>query len=116
MTPAGIEPATFRFVAQHLNHCATAVPEYSDVVASYGVTCVTSFIKIGPMVAKLKLKATRGTPALSLSLSLSHTHTHTHTHTRRDYSSSGLRAAQADILILPRPTRTAFASPPQSCP
>jgi len=28
MTPAGIEPATFRFVAQHLNHCATAVPHY----------------------------------------------------------------------------------------
>ena len=26
MKPAGIEPATFRFVAQHLNHCATAVP------------------------------------------------------------------------------------------
>ena len=25
-TPSGIEPATFRFVAQHLNHCATAVP------------------------------------------------------------------------------------------
>ena len=25
-TPAGIEPATFLFVAQHLNHCATAVP------------------------------------------------------------------------------------------
>ena len=24
--PAGIEPATFWFVAQHLNHCATAVP------------------------------------------------------------------------------------------
>jgi len=23
---AGIEPATFRFVAQHINHCATAVP------------------------------------------------------------------------------------------
>ena len=28
LTPAGIEPATFRFVAQHLNHCATAVPYY----------------------------------------------------------------------------------------
>jgi len=28
MTPAGIEPATFQFVAQHLNHCATAVPIY----------------------------------------------------------------------------------------
>ena len=26
LTPAGIEPATFRFVAQHINHCATAVP------------------------------------------------------------------------------------------
>ena len=27
MTPAGIKPATFRLVAQHLNHCATAVPQ-----------------------------------------------------------------------------------------
>ena len=26
MTPSGIEPTTFRFVVQHLNHCATAVP------------------------------------------------------------------------------------------
>ena len=26
MPPPGIEPATFRLVAQHLNHCATAVP------------------------------------------------------------------------------------------
>ena len=26
MTPSGIEPATFRFVAQHLNHFVTAVP------------------------------------------------------------------------------------------
>jgi len=25
-TPSGIEPATFRFVAQRLKHCATAVP------------------------------------------------------------------------------------------
>jgi len=29
LTPAGIEPATYRFVAQHLNHCATAVPNIS---------------------------------------------------------------------------------------
>jgi hypothetical protein len=28
MTPSGIEPVTFRFVAQKLNHCATAVPKY----------------------------------------------------------------------------------------
>jgi len=26
MTPSGIEQATFQFVAQHLSHCATAVP------------------------------------------------------------------------------------------
>ena len=31
MTPAGIEPATFRFVAQHLNHCATAVRNLTAV-------------------------------------------------------------------------------------
>ena len=29
MTLARIEPATFRFVAQHLNHCATARNVYS---------------------------------------------------------------------------------------
>ena len=29
-TPSGIEPATFRFVAQHLNHCATAVPAVNN--------------------------------------------------------------------------------------
>jgi len=26
MTPSGIEPVTFRFVAQHLNHCYITVP------------------------------------------------------------------------------------------
>jgi len=25
LTPGGIEPATFRFVAQHLNHCPTRI-------------------------------------------------------------------------------------------
>jgi len=28
LTPAGIEPATFRFVAQNFNHCATAAPHF----------------------------------------------------------------------------------------
>ena len=31
MTPFGIEPGTFRFVAQHLNHCATVVLKQSKV-------------------------------------------------------------------------------------
>jgi len=31
MTPAGIELATFQFVAQHLNHCATMVPSICRV-------------------------------------------------------------------------------------
>jgi hypothetical protein len=26
MTPSEIEPATFRFVVQYLNHCVTTVP------------------------------------------------------------------------------------------
>ena len=33
MTPAGIEPATFRFVAQHLKHCVTAVPQIYQVAS-----------------------------------------------------------------------------------
>jgi len=37
LTPAGIEPATFRFVAQHLNHCATAVPIVLYMVGNINV-------------------------------------------------------------------------------
>ena len=33
MTPSGIEPANFQLVAQHLNHCATAVPHYIKIVS-----------------------------------------------------------------------------------
>jgi len=39
LTPAGIEPATFRFVAQHPNHCATAVPPVSYVQKD--ITCTS---------------------------------------------------------------------------
>ena len=35
MTPPGIEPTTFRFVGQHLNHCATAVPIWISVLLLY---------------------------------------------------------------------------------
>ena len=37
LTSAEIEPATFRFVAQHLNHCATVVPMYIHV---YNCMCM----------------------------------------------------------------------------
>ena len=37
MTPSGIEPATFRFVAQHLNHCATAVPRTIVSTGKYNI-------------------------------------------------------------------------------
>jgi len=47
MTPAGIKPATFRFVAQHLNHCATAGPislnvEYLSLLADFNETSIFS--------------------------------------------------------------------------
>jgi len=32
LAKAGIEPATFRFVAQHLTHCATAVTQIITVL------------------------------------------------------------------------------------
>jgi len=32
LIPAGIEPATFQFVAQHLNHCATTVPNLFEYI------------------------------------------------------------------------------------
>ena len=35
LTLAGIEPATFRFVAQHLDHCATAVPPTRKGILHY---------------------------------------------------------------------------------
>ena len=39
MTPAGIEPAAFRFVAQHLNHCAIAVPIINIIIINYYDDC-----------------------------------------------------------------------------
>ena len=38
MTPAGIDPATFRIVAQHLNHSATAVTLRVLVQSNYSTT------------------------------------------------------------------------------
>ena len=35
LTPAGIEPATFRFGTQHLNDCTTAVPKSYVILITY---------------------------------------------------------------------------------
>jgi len=43
LTPSGIEPATSRFVAQHLNHCATAVTTDAATSAKFNdSTCIFS--------------------------------------------------------------------------
>jgi len=41
MTPSGIEPATFRFVVQRLNHCATAVPQ-TVLISLYSINWLVS--------------------------------------------------------------------------
>jgi len=47
LTPAGIEPAIFRFVAQHLNHCATAVPLKSgDILQNFSNYIPESFQEV----------------------------------------------------------------------
>jgi len=40
MTPAEFEPVTFRFVAQHLNHCATAVPSCMVLIPKADYTII----------------------------------------------------------------------------
>ena len=48
MTPSAIEPATFRFVAQRLNHCATAVPLIKRV--NYIVVLVVLLLLVAVVV------------------------------------------------------------------
>ena len=52
MTPSGIEPATYRFVTQHLNHCATAVP----VQASISVE--SCYVPLVSLVLRLRMSGT----------------------------------------------------------
>ena len=52
MTPAGIEAATFRFVAQHLNHCATAAHTHTH-------THTHIYIDISPLI-NLGIRSRRG--------------------------------------------------------
>ena len=43
MTPSRNESATFRFVAQYINHCATAIPTKRDIQKSSGATAQQGF-------------------------------------------------------------------------
>jgi len=43
LTLAGIEPETFRFAAQHLTHCATAVPHFNTTYIVILATCFDSY-------------------------------------------------------------------------
>jgi hypothetical protein len=46
MTPSGIEPATFRFVAQYLNYCATISVPYIYIHTLYIYTYMYTYIHI----------------------------------------------------------------------
>jgi hypothetical protein len=49
MTPSGIEPATLRFVPQHLNHCATSVPHiYIRPNTENAIVCTVKVTHLRP--------------------------------------------------------------------
>jgi hypothetical protein len=59
MTPSGMEPATFRFVAQYLNHCATIsgpIHKQYVVVCRTGVVSSVSSILIHMFTRNLWLR------------------------------------------------------------
>ena len=55
LTAAGIKPTTFRFVAKHLNHCATAVPSYRQVVQS-NTNCLNLILTPRAIIVDIKKK------------------------------------------------------------
>ena len=58
MTHAGIEPATFQFVPQHLNHCTTVVPPSRPVQACNGIALPHLYISCSVYVGfKIKMDA-----------------------------------------------------------
>jgi len=59
MTPGGIEPTTFRFVAQHLNHCATAVPVFYVIAHKHNINTGRIVIRLATSI-KLRDKETGG--------------------------------------------------------
>jgi hypothetical protein len=55
VTPSGIDPATLRFVAQCLNHCATPYPVQSVYTCVFYLHCSVLFILIYDATASLRL-------------------------------------------------------------
>jgi len=53
MTPSGIESAAFRFVAQHLNHCATAVLQLCTEESFVASVLVLNFYSLLPKISSL---------------------------------------------------------------
>ena len=59
MTPSGIKPETFRFVAQHLNHCDTAIRielQYIIIIQKTNIRLPTAVNKsnaINPLVPRV---------------------------------------------------------------
>ena len=58
LTAAGIEPATFRFVAQHLTHCATAVPIQHKINTFIGCWCCLRADLLGRGYVRVSCAAT----------------------------------------------------------
>jgi hypothetical protein len=67
MTPSGIDPATFRFVAQCLNHCATACPHCSMYLHKFKKDNITVIVSCEELIAELQVLLT-----LNLSANLKH--------------------------------------------
>ena len=62
LTLAGIEPATFRFVAQRFNHCATAVPHtvvYNFEISVFACTAALYQSRVLAKGASLEATADR---------------------------------------------------------
>ena len=58
MTPARIEPATFQFVAQHLNHCATTVLLALKKICPFYTQYICLLLLILIVKVKVKVKCT----------------------------------------------------------
>ena len=77
MTSSGIEPATFRFVAQHLNYCAIAVPYYTNghinILCIYGCyTAVSQWLRCFRLVTWMRWSTSSRSPAGSIVGALYH--------------------------------------------